>query len=62
MTTNPINQKIKEYTNEFYTLSIRVVHVEEDVENVGKYINGLRYEIQDEISIFSRVQLKMPTK
>jgi SMC interacting uncharacterized protein involved in chromosome segregation len=53
MTTNPINQKIKEYTNEFYTLSIRVVHVEEDVENVAKYINGLRYEIQDEISIFS---------
>jgi hypothetical protein len=32
-------------------LTIRVGHIEEDVEKVSRYINGLRYDIQDEISI-----------
>jgi hypothetical protein len=38
---------VKEYIEEFYRLSIRDGHVEEDVEKVSRYINGLRYEIQD---------------
>jgi uncharacterized protein YjbK len=38
----------KEYTKEFYRLGIRVGHLEEDVEKVARYINGLSYEIQDE--------------
>jgi hypothetical protein len=42
---------VKEYTKEFYRLTIRVGHIEEDVEKVVRYINGLRYDIQDEISI-----------
>jgi hypothetical protein len=42
---------VKEYTEEFYRLTIRVGHIEEDVEKVSRYINGLRYDIQDEISI-----------
>jgi hypothetical protein len=42
---------VKEYTEEFYRLTIRVGHIEEDVEKVVRYINGLRYDIQDEISI-----------
>jgi len=44
---------VKEYTEEFYRLSIRVGHVEDDVEKVARYINGLRYDIQDEISLLS---------
>eukprot|EP00253_Pinus_taeda_P024622 PITA_24622 len=44
---------IKEYTKEFYRLSIRTRHVEYDLEKVARYVNGLRYEIQDEISLLS---------
>ena len=43
---------------DFYKLSIRVSHVEEDVENGARYINGFRYEIQDEISILSLVEVE----
>ena len=45
--------KIKEYTGEFYRLNIRVAHIEEDFEKFVGYINGLRYEIQDEIICLS---------
>jgi hypothetical protein len=34
-------------------LNIRAYHVEENLEKVSKYLNGLRYEIQDEIGILS---------
>eukprot|EP00253_Pinus_taeda_P023587 PITA_23587 len=44
---------VKEYTEEFYKLNIRTGHVEDDLEKVARYINGLRYEIQDEISLLS---------
>eukprot|EP00253_Pinus_taeda_P028343 PITA_28343 len=44
---------VKEYTEEFYRLNIRTWHVEDDLEKVARYINGLRYEIQDEISLLS---------
>eukprot|EP00253_Pinus_taeda_P033292 PITA_33292 len=44
---------VKEYTEEFYRLSIRTRHVEDDLEKVARYVNGLRYEIQDEISLLS---------
>jgi hypothetical protein len=44
--------KVKEYIEECYRLIIRVGHIEEDVEKVVRYINGLRYEIQDEINLF----------
>jgi hypothetical protein len=42
---------VKEYTEEFYKLNIRAGHRENDEEKVARYINGLRYEIQDEISL-----------
>jgi hypothetical protein len=42
---------VKEYTKEFYRLDIRTGKREKDDENVSRYINGLRYEIQDEISM-----------
>jgi hypothetical protein len=43
--------KVKEYTEEFYRLNIREGHQEIDDEKVARYLNGLRYDIQDELSI-----------
>lgn len=34
-------------------MSIREGHAEDDMEKVARYINGLRYDIQDEISLLS---------
>jgi hypothetical protein len=42
---------VKEYTEEFYRLNIRAGHRESNDEKVARYMNGLRYEIQDEISM-----------
>ena len=41
---------IKEYTEEFYRFDIRSGHVDDNVEKITSYINGLRSRIQDEIS------------
>ena len=41
---------VKEYTKEFYRLDIISRHVDDDVEKIARYINGLRSRIQDEIS------------
>jgi hypothetical protein len=42
---------VKEYTEEFYKLSIRASQRERDDEKVARYMNGLRYDIQDEMSM-----------
>ncbi len=42
---------LNEYTNEFYRLDIRYEHVDNEVDKVTRYINGLRFRIQDEISL-----------
>jgi hypothetical protein len=42
---------VKEYTEEFYRLNIRAGHHESDDEKFARYMNGLRYEIQDEMSM-----------
>ena len=34
-------------------MSIRVGHAEDDMEKVARYINGLRYDVQEEISLLS---------
>jgi hypothetical protein len=44
---------VKEYTEEFYRLNIRAGHRESDDEKVARYLNGLRYDIQDELSILT---------
>jgi hypothetical protein len=44
---------VKEYTEEFYKLNIRAGHHESDDEKVAKYMNGLRYKIQDEMSMMT---------
>jgi hypothetical protein len=42
---------VKEYTEEFYMINIRAGHQDSDDEKVARYMNGLRYEIQDEMSM-----------
>jgi hypothetical protein len=44
---------VKEYTEEFYKLNIRAGHRESDDEKVSRYLNGLRYDIQDELSMIT---------
>ena len=44
---------MKEYMEEFYRLDIRTGQREKDDEKVSKYINGLRYEIQNEINMMT---------
>jgi hypothetical protein len=42
---------VKEYTEKFYSLTIKTGKRDKDEEKVSRYINGLRYEIQDELSM-----------
>jgi hypothetical protein len=42
---------MKEYTEEFYRINIRASRCESDDEKVSRHMNGLRYEIQDEMSM-----------
>jgi hypothetical protein len=44
---------LKEYIEEFYILNIRVGQKERYEEKVSSYINSLRYEIQDKISMMT---------
>ena len=42
---------VKEYTEEFYKVNIKAGHRVSDDEKVYRYMNGLRYDIQDEMSM-----------
>ena len=44
---------VKEYMEEFFRLSIRDGHAQGGLERVDRYINGLRYDIQDEIILLN---------
>ena len=44
---------VKEYTEEFYRLNIKNGQREREEEKVARYVNGLRYEIQDELNMMS---------
>ena len=44
---------VKEYTEEFYRLNIRAGHRESDDEKVVRYMNSLRYDIQDKMSMIT---------
>ena len=48
-----IGVPMKEYTEEFYKLNISARHVEDDFEKVARYINGLRYDIKNGISLLN---------
>jgi hypothetical protein len=49
---------VKEYTEEFYRLNIKVGHRESDDEKVARYMNVLRYKIQDEMSMMTIQMVK----
>jgi hypothetical protein len=40
---------LKEYTEEFYRINIKAGHREKNDEKVARYMNGLRYDIKDEM-------------
>lgn len=42
---------MKEYTEAFYKLNIRFRHIDDEVEQVARYSNGLRVSIQYELSL-----------
>jgi len=44
---------IKEYTEELYKLNIRFGHLETDEEKLARKVNGLKFEIEDELNILS---------
>ena len=44
---------VKEYTEEFYRVSIRARKFQDTPEKTARYVNGLKLEIQDEIGILS---------
>lgn len=49
-----MKQKImtmREYTKEFYKINLREGYIEDTVEKVASYLNGLRYDIQDKLSL-----------
>jgi hypothetical protein len=49
---------MKEYTEEVYRLNIRAGQKENEDEKTSRYINGLRYEIQEEINMISVNKVK----
>ena len=46
---------VKEYIEEFYRLDIIPGQVDDDIEKIARYLNGLRSRIQDEI-IFAKLE------
>jgi hypothetical protein len=44
---------VREYTKEFYKVNIRAGYVEDTAEKISRYMNGLRMDIQDEISMLT---------
>ena len=42
---------VREYTEEFYKINLRAGYVEDTTKKVARYLNGLRYDIQDELSM-----------
>lgn len=42
---------VKEYAKEFYKIYLREGYIEDKIEKVSWYLNGLRYDIQDELSL-----------
>jgi hypothetical protein len=44
---------VKEYNEEFYRINIREGHRESDDEKVSRYMNGMRYDIQDDMRMMT---------
>lgn len=44
---------MREYIEEFYKVNLRAGYVEDTLEKLARYINGLRLDIQDETNMIS---------
>jgi hypothetical protein len=44
---------VREYTKEFYKVNTRAGYVQDIVENISRYMNGIRMDIQDETIILN---------
>ena len=44
---------MKEYTEEFYKINFRVGYIEDIIEKVARYINGLWFDMHNELSLVS---------
>ena len=42
---------MREYTEEFYKINLREGYIEDTTKKVARYLNGLRYDIQDGLSL-----------
>ena len=42
---------IQEYKNDFYKLSMRIEHPKDDEQVAARYMNGLKFSFQDELSM-----------
>ena len=42
---------VREYTKEFYKINLRAGYIEDTAEKVARYLNGLRYYIEDELCL-----------
>ena len=49
---------VREYTEEFYRVNLRAGYIEDTLEKTTSYVNVLRLEILDEISIVSKEHLR----
>ncbi len=43
---------VQDYTNEFYKLSMCIKHQENNEKMVARYVNGLKFSIQDELGMY----------
>ena len=48
---------MKEYNKEFYKINTRAGYIKGTTEKVARYLNGLRYDIQDELSSVSPIDV-----
>jgi hypothetical protein len=49
---------VKQYTEDFYRLNIRAGQKENEYEKTTRYINGMSYEIHEEINMMSISKFK----
>ena len=42
---------MREYIEEFYKINLRAGYIEDTTEKVARYLNGFRYDIQDEVNL-----------
>ena len=49
---------VREFTEEFYKVNIRSRHIEDTPEKFSRYVNSLRFDIQDELSFLSLISVE----